>query len=96
MKRTFEINNTIIDLGNIKSIENDCEPMIDKGGYVIITLLNGKEYVFNENIQGYELIEPQIKIYAPNYGKASYWIDEIEKEWNKYLIENEIEKEKYT
>jgi len=58
MKRTFEINNTIIDLGNIKSIEKDCEPMIDKGGYVIITLLNGKEYVFNENIQGYELIEP--------------------------------------
>jgi len=35
-------------------------------------------------------------MYAPNYEKASYWIDEIEKEWNKYLIENEIEKEKYT
>ena len=89
MKRTFEINNILIDLGYIKSIENDFQPMIDKGGYIIITLLKGNEYIFNENIKDYELIEPQIKIFAPNYGKAAYWIDEIEKEWNKYLIENE-------
>jgi hypothetical protein len=96
MKRTFEINNTVIDLGNIKSIENDCIPMVDKGGYVIITLLKGKEYVFDEDLGDYKLIEPKIKIFAPNYGKASNWIGEIEKEWNKYLIENEREIENYT
>jgi hypothetical protein len=95
MKRTFEINNTVIDLGNIKSIENDCIPMIDKGGYIIITLLKGKEYVFNENIGDFELIEPKIKIFAPDYGKAATWIESIEKEWNKYLIENKHEMEGY-
>ena len=63
--------------------------MIDKGGYVIISLLKGKEYVFNEDLGDYELIEPKIKIYATDYGKASYWIEEIENEWNKYLIKNE-------
>jgi hypothetical protein len=96
MKRTFEINNTLIDLGNIKSIENNCQPMIDKGGYVIITLLKGKEYIFNDNIQDYELIEPKIKMFAPDFKKATYWTDEIEKEWNNYLIENEREIKNYT
>ncbi len=90
MKRTIEINNIIIDLGNIKSIENDCIPMVDKGGYIIITLLKGKEYVFNETIGDYELIEPKIKIFAPDYGKAATWIDEIDNEWNKYLLEKRM------
>jgi hypothetical protein len=96
MKRTFEINNIVIDLGNIKSIENDCTPMGNKGGYVVITLLKGKEYVFNKDLGDYELVEPVIRMYASDYGKASYWIEEIEKEWNRYLIENEQKLEKYT
>jgi len=70
--------------------------MIDKGGYVIITLLKGKEYVFNENLSNYELIEPKIKIYVADYGKASYWIEKIENEWNRYLIDSEREIETYT
>jgi hypothetical protein len=96
MKRTFEINNTVIDLGNIKSIENDCTPMVGKGGYIIIKLLKGKEYVFNNDLGEYELIEPVIRMFASDYGKAAYWIEETEKEWNRYLTEKEREFEKYT
>ena len=96
MKRTFEINNKVIDLGNIKSIENDCIQMTDRGGYIIITLLKGKEYVFNQIIGDFELIEPKIKIFAPDYGKASTWTDEIKNEWNKYLLEKENGIENYT
>ena len=90
MKRTLEINNTIIDLGNIKSIKHDCQPINDNGGYVTIALLKGKEYVLNEKNLDYELVEPKIKLYAHDYGTAASWVEEVENKWNKYLNSSQI------
>jgi len=86
MTRIHTINDTQIDLGNIKCIINDCSLTSNNGGYIIIKLLRGKEYVFNEEIGSYDLIEPEIKIYVSDYDKAIRWIVNIEQEWEKYLI----------
>ena len=50
MQRIITINNTKIDLGNIKCIQNDC-PVSGNGGHLIIKLLRGKKYVYNEEIE---------------------------------------------
>jgi len=90
MDRIISVNNYKIDLGNIKCIQNHCSLSGD-GGYLIITLLRGKEYVYNEEINGYQLVESKIELYASNYSKASAWEEEIEQKWNSYL--NQIEKD---
>ena len=88
MQRIISINNTKIDLGNIKCIQNEC-PVSGGGGYLIVKLLRGKEYVYNEQIEGYELLESKIELYASSYSKASLWEGEIEQEWTKYLNKTE-------
>lgn len=90
MERVIEINSTLIDLGNIKSVENECYPMSQSGGHVIITLLKGREFVYNPKTKESVLIEPKIKLFADSYAKSDDWIIEIKEKWNTYL--NELEK----
>ena len=88
MERVIEIRGTLIDLGNIKSVENDSDAATYSDGYLIINLLTGREYVFNPGTKETVLIEPQIKIFG-SFDKVAVWFDEIKEKWNEYLIESD-------
>lgn len=88
MERIIDINNTLIDLGNIKSVINDSDAMSYSDGYLIINLLRGREYVYNPDTKETVLIEPQIKIFG-SFDKIAVWFDEVKEKWNKYMIEME-------
>ncbi len=85
MNNIAQLKNISIDLGNIKSIELDADPLSFSDGHLIITLLKGKEYVYNEKIDDYVLIEPVIKIYGSDYGELARMEDRLIEQWNQYL-----------
>ena len=89
MKRIIQVSNVSIDAGNIKKVEINADPLSYSDGYLVITLLKGKEYVFNEDLKTYELIEPKIEIYGEDYGKIASMHDYLTEQWNDYLIEAE-------
>jgi len=89
MNRIIHLKNVSLDLGNIKSVELDADALSYSSGYLIISLLYGKEYVYNEKTNDYELIEPVIKIYSPEYGELARMEDRLLESWNKYLKEKE-------
>lgn len=89
MKRIHSFGDLTIDLGNIKNLR--LEPFSSKsnGYYVIIELLRGREYVYNEETEEMELFEPTIKEGFGSIEKASYFEKWITEEWNKFLEFND-------
>jgi hypothetical protein len=85
MKRVYEINDLTIDLGNIKNLRTEPFSSSSNGVYVIIELLNGKEYVQNPETEELELFEPQIKEGFGSIERAEFFMRSIREEWNKYL-----------
>ena len=85
MNRIFNIGDLSIDLGNIKNIRTISFSGGGGGCHVIIELLRGKEYVYNPDTLGYDVFEPQIKEGFGRIESAHFFIDEIIKEWQKYL-----------
>lgn len=96
MGRIFNYLGVVIDLGNIKHIEekyaNTCNGY-PCDWYVQIELLNGNEYVLNPNTGETELIKPVIKIKCSD-GSVETVIKEIAEQWEKYLESKEIDKTK--
>ena len=89
MNRIIYINGVSIDAGNIKKVEINADHLSYSDGYLVITLLKGHEYVFNEDHGTYDLIEPTIEIYGEDYGKISSMHDSLTEQWEAYLIEAE-------
>ncbi len=90
MGRIFIYGDEAYDLGNIKHIDTTPFSGSSSGFYVNIHLLKGNEYVFNEETETTELIEPKIK---KGFGKTEYamsFIETISEEWEKYLESKEI------
>lgn len=98
MGRIFNYLGTVIDLGNIKHIEEkyaDTSNGYPCDWYVQIELLNGSEYVLNPNTGETELIKPTIKIKGSgSAGEMKFIIKEISEQWEKYLESKEIDKAK--
>jgi len=90
MKRILSIDNLSIDLGNIKLIKKEPYSGSANGCYVIIDLLKGKEYVYNEDTNCMKLIKPRIIKGFGSVENANFFIKTIEDAWENYLIENEI------
>lgn len=87
MDRIFNVGDLSIDLGNIKNIKTEPFSGGYGGCYVIIELLRGKEYVYNPDTLGYDLIEPKIKEGFGKNSSANFFIDEITQAWQAYLNE---------
>ena len=94
MRRIYNYLGTVIDLGNIKHIEekyaNTCNGY-PCDWYVQIELLNGNEYVFNPDTETTELIKPVIKIECSDGGVQTV-IKDISEQWGKYLESKENDK----
>lgn len=82
MKRIFEVSDLTIDLGNIKNLRTESYSSSSNGVYVIIELLNGKEYVQNPESEELELFEPQIKKGFGSIERAEFFMKSIREEWN--------------
>jgi hypothetical protein len=85
MDRIFEVSDLTIDLGNIKNLRTEPFSSSSNGVYVIIELLNGKEYLQNPHTEELELFEPQIKEGFGSIERAEYFMKLIREEWSKYL-----------
>lgn len=89
MKRILSIADLSIDLGNIKTIRIENYGSDTTGQYVIIELLKGKEYVFNQETGATKLIKPlTIKGFGTSE-KASYFLEKLTNAWDKYLTDTE-------
>ena len=88
MNRIFEVSNLTIDLGNIKNLRTEPFSSTSNGVYVIIELLNGKEYLQNPDTKEIELFEPQIKEGFGSIESAEYFMKSIREEWDKYLYKS--------
>lgn len=93
MKRIYSFGDLTIDLGNIKNLRLEKFSSKSNGYYVIIELLRGKEYVYNEENEEIELFEPTIKEGFGSIERASYFEKSIKEEWNRFL---EYKEEKIT
>ncbi|MGC3977782.1 MAG: hypothetical protein QM751_05815 [Paludibacteraceae bacterium] len=95
MGRIFIYGDESYDLGNIKHINTTPFSGGYGGCYVNIHLLKGNEYVFNEETETTELIEPKI---VKGFGEDRYamsFIKTISEEWEKYLESKEIQENNY-
>lgn len=95
MDRIITIDDLTIDLGNIK--------LINLKGYahgsdsnipitcvrVVIELLNGKEYVYNQETGLNKLIKPRIIKRFGTGTAADLFVEQLKIEWSKYLTELE-------
>ena len=96
MGRIFNYFGVVIDLGNIKHIEEKYADTCNGypcDWYVQIELLNGNEYVLNPNTGETELIKPLIKIKCSD-GSVETVVKEIAEQWEKYLDSREFGKTK--
>ena len=96
MGRIFNYLGVVIDLGNIKHIEEKYADTCNGypcDWYVQIELLNGNEYVLNSSTGETELIKPVIEIKCSD-GSVSTVVKEISEQWEKYLESKEIHKTK--
>lgn len=85
MNRITEIGDLSIDLGNIRNLRFEAYNSGYDGGYAVIELLHGSEYLIDPDTGERILKRPIIK---EGFGKihlAHSFLDTIRKEWNDYL-----------
>ena len=95
MKHIFNKFDIAFDLGNVKSVELKSKSNFNGypcDWYIQIELLNGKEFIYNPDTGGTELVNPIININSNSGESADFMYKEIIKEWEKYLKSKEEEK----